>query len=55
MKILAIITALILVVALAYGGWTVTKWINYSFAYKSNVIATVCEIVKPESLSEPCK
>jgi hypothetical protein len=55
MKILAGITALILVVALAYGGWIVTKWVNYSFAYKSNVMATICDMVKPESLIEPCK
>lgn len=54
MKALAAITAFLLVSILSYGGWILFRYWNYSWGYESMVRNTVCEMVKPEYLKEPC-
>ena len=48
------IAALVLVGALAVGGWYVQRWFNYYFGYESQTRATICEMVRPEALLERC-
>lgn len=44
-----IITTLIL----SYAGWAASRWVNYALSYESQVVGTVCEMVKPEYLKTP--
>jgi hypothetical protein len=47
---LIIIVSILLISGLAYGGWQLKRWFNYSFGYESDVENTVKELVKPECL-----
>ena len=44
----------IIIGLLAYGGWNISRWWNYSLGYEDMVQRTVCEMVKPEYLVRPC-
>ena len=55
MKILACISALLTVGSLSWGGWILQKKLSYSFSYETMVKETVCEMVKPEHLKQPCE
>lgn len=52
MKLSAYIVGIIAVLLLAYGIWSVGKWINYKLAYKSGVESTIRDMVKPECLKD---
>lgn len=54
MKILAFVVGLALVGVLAYGGWAVSRWLNYFIGYESMVKQTVCDMIKPDHLIKPC-
>ncbi len=47
-----IITAILIIGALGYGGWRVKRYFNYKFEYKDQVTKTVRELVKKECLNE---
>jgi len=55
MKVLACISAVLLIGLLAYGGWILQKKLSYSFSYENMVKETVCEMIKPEYLKQPCE
>lgn len=48
--ILLYVVGIILVAALSFGGWLMSRKVNYHFQYKSMVEQTVREMVKPEAL-----
>lgn len=54
MKILSFISALLLIATLAVCGWILQKKLSYSFSYENMVKETICEMVKPEYLKQPC-
>lgn len=41
----------LVIALLAYGGWKVKRWWNYSWGYQSQVQKEVCNMVKPEHLT----
>lgn len=47
--------AIIVVLVVVYGMWTIGRVINYSLSYEDMVQETICEMVKPEHLKTPCK
>lgn len=51
------IMAFILFGFLSYGGWLLSKKINYTFSYQSQVIKEICANINPEALRNPdvCK
>lgn len=55
MKIAAGLAALVIVLALTYGAWHISRAVNYKLSYKSMVEATVCDMVKPDHLNKPCQ
>ena len=46
------ITAIIFSIIIGYFGWRIGRVINYNLSYKSMVIQTIKENVKPEYLKE---
>ena len=46
--------ALIVICALIYFGWAIGRKINYSLSYEDQTIETVCGMINPEYLKEPC-
>jgi uncharacterized membrane protein len=38
----------------AYGVYKIGRWLQYTFGYESQVKASICEMVKPEYLKQPC-
>ena len=49
------IAAIMLISFAAWFFWNIARHWNYSLGYESMVRDTVCEMVKPEHLLEPCK
>ena len=49
-----IIFKLLIAVAFMFSCWYIGKWINYKFSYNAQVQKTVCQMIKPEALVEPC-
>lgn len=47
----AIVIAFIVLVS--YGGWHLTRWVNWELAYGNDVQTVVCEMVNPEALKDP--
>jgi len=45
------IIGLILVAALAYGGFCLYRWVNWTFFYDNRVEQKIIEMVKPECLA----
>lgn len=54
MKMLAAILAIVLIPMFIYGAWTIARKWNYSLGYEGMVRETVCEMIKPEHLKQPC-
>lgn len=52
--IAAAIAAIILIAVVGYGAWSVARKWNYEWGYEPMVKATVCSLVKPEYLKDPC-
>lgn len=44
-----------LIIGVIYGMYLAGRWLQYNFGYESQVRSTVCEMVKPEYLKEPCE
>jgi len=55
MKIIAGFAVFLIITALAYGAWQVSRKWNYFWSYEDMVQKTVCDMVKPEHLIKPCK
>ena len=53
-KFASFIIVAVFIVAFAFGAWHLKRWFNYSFGYQDQVRSTVCEMVKPEYLKNPC-
>ena len=53
-KLLGYALIFILIAVVSYGGWVIVKKWNYAWGYESMVKNTVCQMVKPEHLKEPC-
>lgn len=51
--IIAIIIVLCVIGGIIYGIFLLSRWFNYEFNYESQVIQSLCEIIKPESLKDP--
>ncbi len=45
---------ILVVLLFIYGMWHVARVWNYSWGYEDMVQETICEMVKPEFLKEPC-
>lgn len=54
-KWVVIAVCAILTIGFIYGAYTLKRNINYSFGYKSKVVETVCNMVKPEKHAEILK
>ena len=52
MKVLAFISAFLLICLLGYGGWHLKRWWNWEFEYRQNVEQTIRDMVKEECLIE---
>lgn len=55
MKYIPAAVGIVIVIALSYGAWLIARWWNYSISYEDQVRVTVCEMVKPEYLKQPCE
>lgn len=51
--IIAVIIVLCVIGGIIYGIFLLKRWFNYEFNYESQVIQSLCEIIKPESLKDP--
>lgn len=49
------IIVVIIISGLGYAGWVFQKKWNYYWSYENMVKQTVCDMVKPEHLKQPCK
>ena len=49
---LSILAGFLLIAAIAFGGWHLKRWWNYSFGYQSQVITEICIMVNPEGLTD---
>lgn len=54
-ELLLFAIAIALVGCFVYGAWLVAKHVNYHLSYEAMVQQTVCEMVKPEHLKQPCE
>lgn len=54
MKGLVYGVAVVLLIGFAYGSWELARRANYVLSYEAQVRQTVCAMVKPEQLREPC-
>jgi len=48
--VLAVISAISMIVTLLYGSWMIGRKINYAIGYESTVRDTIKEMVRPEAL-----
>ena len=53
-KKIGFIVGLLILGAIIYGTWYISKEVNYTYSYEEQVQKTVCEMVKPEHLIKPC-
>lgn len=54
MKVLGFLSAFLIVGAVLYGGWILQKKLSHMISYEAMVEETVCKMVKPEHLKQPC-
>lgn len=47
--------AVVATLGFMYGMWNLSRYMNYSMSYEDMVRDTVCELVKPEYLQQPCE
>lgn len=55
MKIAPFIIGFIIVCLVSYGAWKLQRWWHWNWGYEANVVETVCDMVKPEYLTDPSK
>ncbi len=55
LKYIALVSfAVVATLGFMYGMWNLSRYMNYSMSYEDMVRKTVCEMVKPEYLKQPC-
>ena len=47
------IGGIILLIAVVYGLFLLKRWFNYEMSYESQVLQSLCEHIKPQSLIDP--